>query len=592
MKASKFLIRLIRYAPGLFAINFVSWTVFHSLALITGLAAREFFDTLTGESQLGWDIWAILAVVASVPLARKAASFGANIYFVVFSYTIETLMRRNMLAAVLDAPGAAAMSEASGEAISRFRDDVQEINRYLEEWTDLAGRVVYIGVAFVVLFKTNAMITLVLFVPLPFLIGMINMASGKIHQYRREARQAAGRVSDFAGEMFRTTLAIKSAGAETSVINRFRELNATRRRAALKDEFFSSMLRSVGVNIVHIGTGVILLMAGSSMRSGSFTVGDFALFVAYVTQATHPIFSIANLLASHKRATVSFERMVGLMPNRPPEALVEHHPIHLKGDFPTPPRSVPTDFEPLNTLEVRGLTYRFPDTENGIHDVSFTLKRGSFTVVTGRIGSGKTTLLRTLLGLLPKENGEIIWNGREVDDPANFFTPPRSAYTPQVPRLFSEKLRENVLMGVPEDEINIGDAIRLSVMEDDLQELEDGLETVVGPRGVKLSGGQMQRSAAARMFARHAELLVFDDLSSALDVNTERTLWERVFAIRDATYLVVSHRHSVLQRADNILVLDDGGITVSGSLDELLDHSEEMRRLWSGDFEHRRDAET
>ena len=150
-------------------------------------------------------------------------------------------------------------------------------------------------------------------------------------------------------------------------------------------------------------------------------------------------------------------------------------------------------------------------------------------MITGRVGAGKTTLLRVLLGLLPMDGGEIRWNGEVVEDPGAFFVPPRSAYTAQVPRLFSNSLRNNILMGLDADDETLMQAIRQAVMEADLAELESGLDTQVGPKGVKLSGGQIQRTAAARMFVRDPELLVFDDLSSALDVETEQALWERLF---------------------------------------------------------------
>jgi ATP-binding cassette, subfamily B, bacterial len=208
-------------------------------------------------------------------------------------------------------------------------------------------------------------------------------------------------------------------------------------------------------------------------------------------------------------------------------------------------------------------------------------------VITGRVGSGKSTLVRVLLGLLPRQAGEITWNGNVVTDPAGFFRPPRCAYTPQVPRLFSDTLRNNVLLGQPDDAGRLEDAIHLSVLEQDLSQLERGLETLVGPRGLRLSGGQVQRAAAARMFVRQPELLVFDDLSSALDVETEQALWERLDARRNAkagelTCLVVSHRKAALARADHIVVMKDGHVEAEGKLADLLESCAEMQALWSG----------
>jgi len=264
----------------------------------------------------------------------------------------------------------------------------------------------------------------------------------------------------------------------------------------------------------------------------------------------------------------------------------------------------------LETVRAEGLTVRHADTNGnreptgkpaGIEDVSFELARGTLTVAVGRIGSGKSTLLRALLGLLPLDGGQIRWNGQLVDDPATFLQPPRAGYTPQVPGLLSAPLRENVLLDWPATPDELARAVHDAVLERDVAEFPEGLDTLIGVRGRRLSGGQAQRTALARMLVRRPELLVMDDVSSALDVETEQLLWQRLLR-RGAvvapggredpaptgytpTCLVVSHRRAVLERADQILLLEEGRIADRGRLQELLARSAEMRRLCAEESE-------
>jgi len=230
---------------------------------------------------------------------------------------------------------------------------------------------------------------------------------------------------------------------------------------------------------------------------------------------------------------------------------------------------------------VQGLSARHAAGGRGIFDVGFVVERGQFVVVTGAVGSGKTTLVRAMLGLFPMEAGTVRWNGAVVDDPSS-LGPPRIAYAGQVPRLFSATLEENLRLGWPAEDVDVAAALRAVGFDRDLAELQEGLGTLVGPRGTRLSGGQAQRVATARALVRHPELLVVDDLGSALDVETEAQVWDGVLATAPAC-LAVSHRLSALARADHIVVLDRGRVVGQGTAHDLVRTCPEFRRLWQGE---------
>ena len=571
---------LVSYRPGLFLANLCLWSLSHMAPLLPGYVTKVYYDGLAGDAPLAITPWSILALLAAIGVTRALVGVGAEWLWGGLWTRATGLVRLNLLRLIAAGPAALATPRSSSETVSRVRDDVEEGCLPLEEAIDGVGVVGFAVGAIAIMAAIDWLLTCIVTVPIVLSALAAQAVKTRVTALRRAARNAGAEVAEFIGEVFGAFATFKLAPSIDGAARRLERLNRRRRRAALREKVLAQVLEGVSDGTAVACTSLLLFYLSFTGDRG-FTVGEFVLFVTYLDQVADYAQWMMGMLVNVRRAKVSLARLRDAMPAAAGGGAAE---LTCRDAVAAAEReSEAGRADPLQRLELRGVTYLHPAGGAGIRDIDLTLERGSFTVVTGRIGAGKTTLLKVLLGLLPRQAGELRWNDAAVAHPDRFMVPPRASYTPQTPKLFSTTVEDNISLGAPLADAALAAAVRDAVLEPDLAAMAEGLRTRVGARGLRLSGGQAQRVAAARMLAQGAQLLVIDDLSSALDVKTERLLWDRVLgrvrAVRP-TCLVVSHRRRVLRHADRVVLLSRGRVAAAGALDELLAESAELRRIW------------
>ena len=555
--------QLWRYRPWTAALGTGLWVAFHSALFFTGLVLQGIFDHASGGRAAGLGAYSLIGLFVAIEVGRFIVFFRAWYSWHRSWFIMSSLLRVNMLASLFALPDRPAthLPLSSGESVTRFRDDIEDLMWFIDIHLDVAGSVIFCIAALVVMARISIGLSLVALAPLAFLTFGNRVLTSRLRGLRRAYRVATAATTAFLGDVFEAVLAVRSAGAEARIGRRLGQLNQIRTRAAVRDNTAREALISFNVASVDVAVGIVLLAAAPAMKRGTFTVGDLVLFTTYLEGLATLPRRFGRLQAFRRHAQVAVERMEPLAgPHL--DDLSRPLPLYLKEP---PPALAPTGQDrSLRLLEAKAISAVHPTTGRGVRDVSVSVSAGSITTVSGPVGAGKTTLLRALLGLMPIDEGQLIWDGEPVTDLAHFMRPPRVAYVPQVPRLFSESLADNLTLGAAADPGRLDAALAMAALDSDVAAMPDSLDTLIGPRGVRLSGGQVQRAAIARALVAGPRLLIVDDPSSALDVETEAEIWRRLGGSEFAL-LVVSNRPEIVMRADRALLLDEGSVVATGT---------------------------
>jgi ATP-binding cassette, subfamily B, bacterial len=526
------------------------WWVFLLLPLVVGLLLERLFDAIDD----GGPALALLAAVTGIELARAALLPAMGWVFMPFIGASQTVLRTNVLRAQLDpdpAERGPAIRDPSA-SLPLFREDPLHVVRATDLWLDLVPDAVLGVIALGVIARIDPRVAVAVALPLLAAATLGHLLAPIVRRRRAEDRAVTAEVTGFLGETFGAITTLSTAGAAPAVLARLSRLCDRRGVTAVRDRVAEQLLPAVGGSAADLALAAALLVA-ALVVGDELTAGQVALLASYAVLLAALPRHWAQWLAARRHADVAIARLQAVVRDGEVDRLLVPVPaIHLR-PAPVSPTPLPPA-PPAPRLELRGLVAEAPDGTR-VGPVDLVVPAGGLGVITGHVGLGKSTLIRAVLGLAPLLEGEVRWDGEPVE-PAVWMTPPRAAYVAQVPTIFSEELGHNLRLGWDVEDHDLLATLDAAAASDVIHDLEEGLATRLGPRGVRLSGGQAHRVAAARALVTRAALVVADDLSAALDAETETTLLDQLVADRSRTVLLVSHRPGVQARADTVVTLD------------------------------------
>jgi len=521
-------------------------------------------DEIRGD---GTNLWPLGLAVAGAGVLRLAFSVARRLVAGRVSLGVEYDLRNRMYEHLQSLELAFFDSQQTGQLMSRATVDLQSVRFFLGYGLIfLLQSAITILIAAVVMFAVDPFLALVALAPTPWVIWIAFRYGQRNRPATQEVQQRIAELTAEAEENIGGVRVVKAFAQEQRQLRRFSKAVAR----VFDQSMVSTRLRAFYSPFIgflpQLGLAALLLVGGRQVINGSITVGDFIAFYGYVLMLTGPMRWLGMALGMAQRAVASGARVFELLDRQP-------RLVAAPDANPLPPGG--------GRVEMRAVTFGYDGAEPVLRDIDLDVEAGQTVALVGPTGSGKTTLVMLIPRLYDTDEGAILMDGADVRelDPASLRG--AVAVVSDDAFLFSAPLGENIAYARPDatdDEIR--EAAERAGLGELLDALPEGLETLVGERGLTLSGGQRQRVAIARALLAEPRILILDDATSSVDATTESRIKAALAEVMEGrTTFVIAHRLSTIALADEVVVLEDGEIAARGTHDELLERSPLYREI-------------
>lgn len=503
--------------------------------------------------QLCLDMLIVVIVMVIGRCLWRLCFFGSAI-------KVETEIRKEMFNHCKDLSQNFYQKNKVGNMMSLFTNDIETINECFGDGIlMLFDAIVLGGMAIFKMFKINPMLTLLALIPMS-LMGVISVIVGKYMMEKWRLRQEAfSELSDFSQESFSGIAVIKAFVKEFKELSAFRKINKNNEKANISFVKASMLLNIFVTLFVQSVVCIILGVGGWLAYNGTFDAATIIEFLSYFNATTWPIMAISRLIEMSSRGKASMNRISDLLDTK--VDVVDN-------------KDVLTDVKEIKgKIEFKNLTFRYPEGDyDALSDVSFTIQAGENIGIIGKTGSGKTTLVDLILRTYNVSDNQLFIDDIDINKLPIKLVRQYAAYVPQDNFLFSDTIANNIAFAYNGDALDeeIVRVSKLADLDNNIVEFSEGYNTMLGERGVTISGGQKQRTSIARALLKDASILILDDSVSAVDTKTERSILNNLKETRKGkTTILIAHRITTIEHMDKVLFIDDGKIIAFGTHEEL-----------------------